>query len=194
MANLINLSGLFFQKLFRIPDYQRGYAWEKKQLEDFWKDLMNLRPEKHHYTGMITLKVMDKDEIPKLKEDVWLVKDDSAKPYYVVDGQQRLTTITILVSTLLAFVENLAQNKGKDLRDIPFGTSENLEIIRSKYVMQTPNSAVKVHTFLFGYESDDPSAEYLKNKILGYGGTGRECVETLYTRNLRVAKVFSPTT
>ncbi|EHQ1141114.1 DUF262 domain-containing protein [Campylobacter jejuni] len=25
--------------IYRIPDYQRGYAWQKEQLEDFWEDL-----------------------------------------------------------------------------------------------------------------------------------------------------------
>ena len=32
---LISLSALFNNRLFRIPDYQRGYAWQKDQLEAF---------------------------------------------------------------------------------------------------------------------------------------------------------------
>ena len=39
--NLETLSELFNDKVFRIPDYQRGYAWGKQQLEDFWSDLNN---------------------------------------------------------------------------------------------------------------------------------------------------------
>ena len=43
MSNeLISLSTLFQNRLFRIPDYQRGYAWKKEQLVDFWEDLLNL--------------------------------------------------------------------------------------------------------------------------------------------------------
>ncbi len=39
MANgLQSLSTLFHKKLFRIPDYQRGYAWKQEQLADFWED------------------------------------------------------------------------------------------------------------------------------------------------------------
>ena len=38
--------------LFRIPDYQGGYAWEKRQLEEFWEDLHSKR--KSHYMGAIT--------------------------------------------------------------------------------------------------------------------------------------------
>lgn len=31
-----SLDSLFKEKIFRIPDYQRGYAWKEKQLKDFW--------------------------------------------------------------------------------------------------------------------------------------------------------------
>ncbi|EAK5748771.1 DUF262 domain-containing protein [Campylobacter lari] len=33
---------MFDGKYLRIPDYQRGYAWEYNQLKDFWEDLENL--------------------------------------------------------------------------------------------------------------------------------------------------------
>ena len=36
------LDSLFKEKLFRIPDYQRGYAWGREQLDAFWEDLINL--------------------------------------------------------------------------------------------------------------------------------------------------------
>jgi uncharacterized protein with ParB-like and HNH nuclease domain len=35
-----SLDSLFKEKIFRIPDYQRGYAWQKGQLKDFWEDLI----------------------------------------------------------------------------------------------------------------------------------------------------------
>ena len=56
MNELVSLSDLFNQKIFRIPDYQRGYAWKKQQLDDFWDDLNNLNGERTHYTGMLSLK------------------------------------------------------------------------------------------------------------------------------------------
>ena len=34
-----SLDSLFKEKLFRIPDYQRGYAWGHKELKAFWEDL-----------------------------------------------------------------------------------------------------------------------------------------------------------
>ena len=58
------LDSLFKEKIFRIPDYQRGYAWQKTQLKDFWEDLINLGKERSLYTGVLTLKELTKyDEI-----------------------------------------------------------------------------------------------------------------------------------
>ena len=36
---LQSLTEIFNEKIFRIPDFQRGYSWENNQLEDFWEDL-----------------------------------------------------------------------------------------------------------------------------------------------------------
>jgi uncharacterized protein with ParB-like and HNH nuclease domain len=51
-----SLDSLFKENLFRIPDYQRGYAWQRGQLKDFWEDLINLSDGRSHYTGVLTLK------------------------------------------------------------------------------------------------------------------------------------------
>ena len=49
MANeLHSLSILLQNRLFRTPDYQRGYAWKREQLADFWDDLMNLQEDRYH--------------------------------------------------------------------------------------------------------------------------------------------------
>ena len=54
MANELQpLSLLFQNRLFRIPDYQRGYAWQQSQLADFWDDLINLQQDRYHYTGLL---------------------------------------------------------------------------------------------------------------------------------------------
>jgi len=42
-AELQNLDTIFNSRVFRIPDYQRGYAWGDDQLKDFWDDLDSLR-------------------------------------------------------------------------------------------------------------------------------------------------------
>lgn len=87
----INLLELFNGKIFRIPDYQRGYAWEEKQLQELWDDVEEIPEEngefKKHYTGTIYL-----EEIAAHENEKWL---SGVRFYDVVDGQQRLTTISI---------------------------------------------------------------------------------------------------
>lgn len=105
------LDSLFKEKIFRIPDYQRGYAWQSEQLKDFWEDLVNLSNGRSHYTGVLTLK-----QIPTLDEnekEYWLVEDHSYKVYHIVDGQQRLTTFIIFLQAFVDFVKNLPENKGR---------------------------------------------------------------------------------
>ena len=96
------LNSLFEKKLFRIPDYQRGYAWQPEQLKDFWEDLMNLPKNRNHYTGVLTLKQASSD-IEKEDEEYFLVKDRSFNLYHVVDGQQRLTTFVIFLQAFIEF-------------------------------------------------------------------------------------------
>ena len=90
------LSSILDGKVFRIPDYQRGYAWEEKQWNDFVEDIDTLIDDKinSHYTGTIVIfqantKVTDTYGTKRLE-----IVD-------VVDGQQRLTTCSLYLSIIL---------------------------------------------------------------------------------------------
>src|SRR5690606_8482509 len=94
---LQSISKIFTEKLFRIPDYQRGYAWTEKQLKDFWTDILQLEDNKNHYVGVLTLERVPKETYEKWAEDKWIIDSKSFEPFYIVDGQQRLTTTIILI-------------------------------------------------------------------------------------------------
>ena len=49
-TELITVSRIFTESLYRIPDYQRGYAWGTDQLADFWLDIEQLDSDAKHYT------------------------------------------------------------------------------------------------------------------------------------------------
>ncbi len=188
MSNeLISLSTLFQNKLFRIPDYQRGYAWKKDQLVDFWEDLLNLHEERYHYTGLLSLKAVNKDNLQMWGEDGWLL-DIGYKAYHIVDGQQRLTTFSILMYEIISFIGNLEENKEKSDEDIFIGF-ESIKAIKDKYILKKRPPENMVKTYMFGYELDNPSYNYLKHRIFEepFGGT---VVETYYTQNLIYAKNF----
>lgn len=184
---LQSLSLIFQNKLFRIPDYQRGYAWQLSQLVDFWDDLINLQQDKYHYTGLLSLKLLDRKEINNWGYDLWMV-EKGFKAYHIVDGQQRLTTFVILLNEIICFVRELAENKGKKDDEIVLGY-DTLKDIVSKYICQKRPQDNMITTYLFGYEADNPSADYLRHKIFGeaYSGTINE---TYYTKNLKFAKKF----
>lgn len=188
MANeLQSLSLLFQNRLFRIPDYQRGYAWQQSQLADFWDDLINLQQDRYHYTGLLSLKSLGRKETKDWSSDLWMV-DKGFKACHIVDGQQRLTTFVILLNEIISFVRELDENKGKKDDEIVLGY-DTLKDVVSKYIYQNRPPMNQITTYLFGYEVDNPSADYLRYKIFGepYSGTVNE---TYYTKNLKFAKSF----
>ena len=179
-TKLLSLSEIFNNKIFRIPDFQRGYSWEERQLEDFWEDIQNLSPNKIHYIGLLIVEPIKESDIlniEKWKDDLWLFKK-GLSAYYVIDGQQRLTTLIILLHEILrTFSDDEGINYGQK--------SEWID----RFLYRSYNSIYK--SFVFGYEKDNPSDEYFKTKILEQeSSTADKYPETLYTANLMFAKKY----
>lgn len=180
---LKSLSEIFNESIFRIPDYQRGYAWGTDQFVDFWEDLVNLPHGKNHYTGLLS--IQRASDRSSCKEEEWLL-NKGYKLYYVVDGQQRLTTFSIFVHEILSFIKSL--HPGQDESEIYFCDS-SLKEIREKYISKKRPPNFVITTFLFGYEKGNPSSDYLVHKVYDEpdGGT---VSESFYTKNLLAAKHF----
>jgi uncharacterized protein with ParB-like and HNH nuclease domain len=177
-TELFTVSKIFTESLYRIPDYQRGYSWGLDQLKDFWLDLEQLQDDSKHYIGVLTLEEVPEEKWGKWEDDSWIIKSRHFKPYYVVDGQQRLTTIVILIEALLE-------------RDSPlYYNYTELKDIRRKYIFDSkPEESSR--SYIFGYEKDNPSYEYLKTKIfLERSEVHHPYEETIYTKNLLSAKEF----
>ena len=101
-----NLKELFVKNTpFEIPDYQRSFAWTEDNFETLWNDIVET--EKRNFSGFS------------------LVVETSQKPHFigaivsempsglqgteqVIDGQQRLTTLTILLSVLGDFIQEIS--------------------------------------------------------------------------------------
>lgn len=74
-----------------IPSYQRPYAWTVDQASELFDDLYDFyksEPEEGYFLGSIVL-----------------IKQESVPYAEVIDGQQRLTTLTILLSTLASILK-----------------------------------------------------------------------------------------
>jgi len=103
---LVNLKDLIMgDRVFQIPIYQRHYAWERPQLEDLWNDLYYLDIDKKHYFGTILMK-----DTGRLKQ----FGLRSFRIFEIIDGQQRMTTILILLKEVLRELKNLISTDIKE--------------------------------------------------------------------------------
>lgn len=177
-GQLLTLSKIFSERLFRIPDYQRGYAWSQKQLKDFWSDLQQIESGHNHYTGVLTVEDVSSDTYKQWPEDVWIIESKNYQPFFIVDGQQRITTVIILIQIILECIEDGKKLNFTDKKDI-----------QSKFIFDSKDGGIS-RSYIFGYEKDNPSYEYLKTKIFLEKSTSSLDEETVYTQNLEYAKNF----
>ncbi len=106
-ADSVTLQELFGNaRRYRVPPFQRNYAWREAQWEDLWDDLWRLwrGEEDYHYMGVMLFQ----------KAEDGLV---------VVDGQQRLATFVLLALGVIDFLEHLEQKnveaeKNRERREI----------------------------------------------------------------------------
>lgn len=177
-TQLLTLSKIFTERIFRIPDYQRGYAWTEKHLKDFWNDIQQLEADHNHYTGVLTLENVQEDVYRKWEDDLWIIEAKSYQPYFVVDGQQRLTTTIVLIQAIL---ERIPQGSKLNF-------TEKADIQR-RFIFDSKDDGIS-RSYVFGYEKDNPSYEYLKTKIFCERSSSGRFEETVYTQNLGRAKEF----
>lgn len=152
MNNTLNLQDLFSNRIFRVPDYQRGYAWEQQQVGDFLDDLALIGPSRRHYTGTV---VLYKPGDTRNRED------DEGKTYTevdVVDGQQRLTTTVLLLNEI-----SRALSRYDSSRSLAEGMKKN-------YVYRMDDHGQPLHKLSLNEETD----QFFKHNILpdtpGVGG------------------------
>jgi hypothetical protein len=95
-----------------VPRFQRDYAWGQQQWEDLWSDIESLDDEeKYHYMGYIVLQKKGDHE------------------YEIIDGQQRLVTLSLLVIAAMRQIKDLSE-KGVDIDK----NTERLEVLRSQFI------------------------------------------------------------
>jgi hypothetical protein len=183
-----SLQSLFKEKIFRIPDYQRGYSWQLEQFKAFWEDLIALPQGRSHYTGVLTLKQVADESFGPSDNEFWLLDDHSYHLYHVVDGQQRLTTFIIFIQCFAQFFQALPENEEKGPKHVEISGTLSLQDLQESYLFKiNPKGAFR--TYKFGYTQDNPSYEFMRFRILKEAGAG-QIQETFYTLNLDNATRF----
>lgn len=95
MSNQQSLNQFFARKILQVPKYQRGYAWEVENIRELYDDIQEaLDTKSSHYIGTIVLS-----------------KTEEKHVYHIVDGQQRLVTITMFINCL---IKNLSDETDQD--------------------------------------------------------------------------------
>ena len=111
--------------LFKIPNYQRSYVWEKDEITAFLKDITycyeqnSIGQAYDHFFGQMVFREVEHDRADRTILEV-------------VDGQQRLTTITLLVSA----VYRLILIKEPHINE---GVLTQLRTIKKQYLVSTPD-------------------------------------------------------
>ncbi len=98
VASLLNTSTLDYLsligngKVFRVPPYQRDYSWSEEQWEYLWADIVEMRsnPQARHYMGAM------------------VVEGSSEREFWVIDGQQRMATLSVLALAVIDKLQRLA--------------------------------------------------------------------------------------
>ncbi len=84
---------------YEIPKFQRDYTWESEHWDDLWQDIKGLisKEDTEHYLGYLVLQTSNNKE------------------FQIIDGQQRLTTMSLLIlATLKCFKELIDSGNDSD--------------------------------------------------------------------------------
>ncbi|MBS1642778.1 MAG: DUF262 domain-containing protein [Bacteroidetes bacterium] len=86
--NKLQLESLFKDKKLRVPSYQRAYAWEELQLNQFISDMLEIVEKGEYYYGH------------------FILEDTNEEYYDIIDGQQRITTFILFLMVCRIFGKN----------------------------------------------------------------------------------------
>ena len=107
----LTLSKLLDGRLFRIPEYQRAYSWTSRERQDLFGDIEKVCAKGQDAGHFMAAAVCLRREKQTLGTDEFHVLE-------VVDGQQRLTTLIILLNTIKLALNRKAKAEAKLKREL----------------------------------------------------------------------------
>lgn len=131
-ANFLELVGN--GRIYRVPPFQRDYSWEEEQWEDLWNDIIDLRsrPDDRHYMGAL------------------VVEGRSDREFLIIDGQQRLATLSALALAVIDKLMCMAQ-AGIDTD----ANRERASGLRNRFIGEKDPASLIESSKLFLNQTDD---------------------------------------
>ena len=121
-------------KSHSVPPYQRDYSWSEEQWEDLWNDIVELMPnsQEHHYMGAL------------------VVQGKSDRDFLVIDGQQRLATLSLFALAVISKLNTMA-NQGID----PESNKERAQQLRNRFIGEKDPASLTESTRLLLNNTDN---------------------------------------
>lgn len=121
-------------KKYRVPSFQRDYAWEEEQWEDLWNDIIELRdvPGSFHYMGAL------------------VVEASSDREFQIIDGQQRVATLSVLA---LAVIHRLKAIPGDEATQA--ANADRAAQLRNRFIGEKDPASLLESSKLFLNDTDD---------------------------------------
>lgn len=139
-SNLLNTRTTNFLELvgngriYRVPPFQRDYSWEEEQWEDLWNDILEMHGnwEERHYMGAL------------------VVEGRSDREFSIIDGQQRLATLSILGLAVISLLGQLAESGVE-----PEANNERASALRNRFIGEKDPASLVQSSKLFLNRNDD---------------------------------------
>ncbi len=90
----VNITDIIKDKIFTVPLFQREYSWNLEQVSDLYYDIQSTEKENGHFLGSLLL-----------------YKDANSGKMEIVDGQQRMTTLFLLLFSILEQIKESGKTK-----------------------------------------------------------------------------------
>jgi uncharacterized protein with ParB-like and HNH nuclease domain len=123
-------------KIYRVPTFQRDYSWREENWEDLWQDIQMLyeNPDSSHYMGAIVLQSSKRSDTE----------------FTIIDGQQRLVTISILAIAIIEKIQTLI-DRGEESE----ANKERQRLLKSGYLSNKDPGSLKESSKLILNENND---------------------------------------
>ena len=196
-ANILNTRTINYLELisngksYRALPYQRDYSWSEEEWEDLWNDVVELQPDPDavHYMGAL------------------VVEGSNDREFLIIDGQQRLATLSLLTLAVIARLQDMAV-AGAD----PEANAARAQALRDRFIGERDPASLTESSRLYLNATDDafyqdylvqlrqplnprglPKSNRLLWKCFGYFAERLDGMEALKDNGQALASLLSET-